>query len=140
MREESKSLNLVEKHGMKRFVILISSLPFLLLACSENKPPLTLNEKNYIETQDSLIKYKSALLEFSGDDSTSISDFIKLDYKSYKSKYQLSEKEMDILRRTLNVRFETIKGFIEIKKNMFRSNINEHTSESQDSKGNYSFD
>ena len=125
---------------MKRFVILISSLPFLLLACSENKPALTLNERNYIETQDSLIKYKSVLLEFSGDDSTSISDFIKLDYKSYKSKYQLSEKEMDILRRTFNVRLETIKGFTEIKNNMFRSNINEHTSESQDSKGNYSFD
>jgi hypothetical protein len=115
------------------FVILL----FLLIsACSENKPVLTLNEKNYLKTQDSLVKYKSDILENSEEN---LSDYMKLDYQSYKTKYQLSEKEMEITTRTFITRCEIVKAFKSIRENRSRSNLNQY--HSKDSiKGNYSFD
>ncbi len=123
-------------------IVIAIFLLFLFSACSENKPALTLNEKNYLKTQDSLVKYKSDILAFSGEDSTDIADYMKLDYQSYQAKYQLSEREMDITRRWLNVRCEEIKVFKAMQENISRSKLNQyHSANSKDSiKGNYSFD
>lgn len=118
-------------------------LPLILLAlfsCSENKAVLTENEQNYLQTQDSLAKYRSDILALSSEDTSEIIDFINLDYSAYKAKYHLSEKEMDIMRRTLNVRCEEVKAFKAIRQNMSHP-ISTHPEHSKDtSKGTYSFD
>ena len=89
---------------MKYLITFLLSL--LVLACSENKRELSQNEKNYLQTQDSVLKYKSEVLQLSGDDTSMVVDFIRMDYENYKEKYNLSEKDLDIMRRTLNVRVQ----------------------------------
>lgn len=123
---------------MKAVAILLTG--FVLFACSENKPALTENEKNYLDTRDSLLKYRSDILELSTNDTSAVSDFIRLDYAAYKAKYKLSEKEMDVMRRTLNVRCEQVKAFKAIRENMSRSGA-AYSRHSKDTvKGSYSFD
>lgn len=120
--------------------VLIPLTLLVLFACSENKPVLTENEKNYRSTQDSLVKYRPDVLELSANGTASVIDFMELDYADYKSKYQLSEKEMDVLRRTFNVRYEQAKAFKAIGENMSRS-ISTQPEHSKDTgKGTYSFD
>lgn len=102
-----------------KFLILFA-LSFLVLACSDKKPELTQNEKNYLQTRDSLVKYKAEVLEISATDTLAVTDFMRMDYASYKEKYNLSEKEIDILRRTLNVRCEQAKAFKLIEENLSR--------------------
>ncbi len=119
---------------MKSIISIL--LSFLVFACSENKRELTQNEKNYYQTQDSLIKYKSDILELSGEDTSMITDFIRLNYANYKKKYQLSEKEMDVMRRTLNVRCEEVKTFKAIQENISQP-IQPYTKDSV--RGDYSF-
>lgn len=126
-----------------KFVIPIM-LFLLFLACSDDKPILTLNEKNYLKTQDSLVKYKSFIAKLSDGNTLqkNVSDYINLDYKVYKNKYHFSEKQMDSTRRALNTCCKIVKTFIEIEENMSRSNlIKYHSVNPNDSiKGSYSFD
>lgn len=111
-----------------------------LFACSENKPVLSENEQNYLQTRDSLVKYRSAVLELSGNDTAMLLDFMKLDYADYKAKYRLSEKEMDVLRRTFNVRCEEVKAFKAIRENMSRDVSTQPERSKDTTKGTYSFD
>jgi hypothetical protein len=113
-------------------------LSLLVLACSENKRELSQNEKNYLQTQDSVLKYKSEVLQLSGDDTSMVVDFIRMDYENYKEKYDLSEKDVDIMRRTLNVRVQEAKVFKEIQENMSRSAIG-HPRSTDSTNRNYSF-
>lgn len=115
-------------------IVIVIFLLFLFSACSENKPVLTLNEKSYLKTQDSLAKYKSYISE----NPEGLSDYMKLDYQSYKAKYNLSEKEMEITRKSFNTTYEIAKAFKAIDQNMSRSNLPHPVKDSI--KGNYSFD
>ncbi|MDF3028209.1 MAG: hypothetical protein K0S23_2516 [Fluviicola sp.] len=118
------------------FYILIL---FLISACLEKKTELSQSEKNYLETQDSLIKYKSDIFQFLDEDSlqSSVSDYIKLDYQHYKTKYRLSEKEMDATRKAFITTYEIAKTFKEIGENTSRSDSNYSRGSI---KGTYSFD
>lgn len=123
----------IRKNTNMKFILTIFLL-FLFSACSENQSVLSLNEKNYQETQDSLVKYKSYISE----NTESLSDYMKLDYQSYKAKYNLSEKEMEITRKSFNTTYEIAKAFKAIDQNMSRSNLPHPVKDSI--KGNYSFD
>ena len=90
----------------------------LLLACSQNPPVPSKHEQNYLQTRDSLIKYKSLVLEISTDSITETIDFINLDYATYKEKYHASDSEMDLICKSLNTRCEIAKTLKAIKDNM----------------------
>ena len=96
---------------------------FLLLsACNSPEKNLSENEKSYNSVSDSLDKYRSEIITSTGKIQTSISDYMKLDYASYKSKHKLSDKEMINLAQTFTISYEIARTIKEINENMDKIN------------------
>lgn len=89
-----------------------------LTACASSHKDLSDNEKNYNAVSDSLVKYKTEIIVDSGAILPTMSDYMKLDYSSYQSKYRLSDKEMEELAQTLTVSYQVARTMKEIDNNM----------------------
>jgi len=99
---------------MKIFIIPIIAIT--ITACTGSKKELSEHEKLYAEVADSLVKYKKEIpYELKKQ---KFSDFIKLDYKTFKTKYDLSEEEMKILIDSYIVSYKIAQTTREIEKNM----------------------
>ncbi len=92
-----------------------------LTACTSSHKELSENEKNYNAVSDSLVKYKNEIKVNSGTILPTMSDYMKMDYASYKSKYKLTDKEMTDLAQTFSVSFQIARTMKEIDDNI--SNI-----------------
>jgi hypothetical protein len=79
---------------------------------------LSEQEKEYNAVSDSLTKYKTGIVTNSKKVQQSLEDYMKLDYDVYKSKYKLSEKEMNDLAHTFTTSYQIAKTMIAIEKNM----------------------
>lgn len=115
-----------------------------LTACTSSNKELTDNEKNYNAVSDSLVKYKSEIEANSGKIQTTMLDYMKLDYASYKSKYEFSDKEMEALSKTFTVSYQIARTMKEIDDNLsMKTNSNAADSLLSDHQGNksdYKFD
>ncbi len=99
---------------MKNKLFILIFLP----ACTLSNKQLSEQEKEYNAVSDSLTKYKTGIVTNSKKVQQSLEDYMKLDYDEYKSKYKLSEKEMNELANTLTTSYQIAKTIIAIEKNM----------------------
>jgi hypothetical protein len=115
-----------------------------LTACTSSHKKLSDNEKNYNAVSDSLVQYKNEIKANSGTILPTMSDYMKMDYASYKSKYKLSDKEMTDLAQKFSVSYQIARKMKEIEDNM--SNITSTNkadsllNEIQKDKSDYKFD
>lgn len=97
---------------MKSFIYLLV-VALISFACSGKVK--SKHEVLYDSVSDSLVKYQDCILQKSDN---SMSDFMSLDYDTYKSQYQLTDKEMDQLSKTFEVSYEIAKISKSIRENM----------------------
>lgn len=108
----------------------------LLTACSSTGKEISVFEKHYSAVSDSLVKYKKEIIVTTGTIDSSLSDYMNLDYSAYKSKYKLSDLEMEELAQTFIVTYEIGQTRRAIEENM---SIKIDTSRS-DPSSDYKFD
>lgn len=115
-----------------------------LTACTTSNKELSENEKSYNSVSDSLVKYESEIKSNSGKIETTMSDYMKLDYEAYKTKYKLSDKEMEVLAQTFTVSYQIARTMKDIENNMsIKPNTYKADSlieELQKDKSDYKFD
>jgi hypothetical protein len=127
---------------MKNLIYL--SIVLFSFACAPSNKELSKNEKRYNSVSDSLVKYKTEMKTSTGNIQTMLSDYMKLDYASYKSKYKLSDKEMTDLAQTFTISYQIARTKKEIDDNMSilidTNKADSLLEELQKNKSDYKFD
>ena len=110
---------------MKTKITISLIFGIVLISCSNNKQAVQNMNKHellYVSTSDSLSNYLAvtSIKEIMLNDST-IKDYTRLDYKTFKKKYSLNSNEMDQLAESLKVTCEIAKTFKLIEDNLKRA-------------------